>query len=580
MTTTSSSMDTFLVGERAAGYPNPAFDYLSGFVPRRLKDIFKWCEYLAYNSAHIYAALRKFAELVITNIEYDTADERLRTIYKDQFEDGLKIRSAALTASYDKYVYGNFFTSMYQPFVRYLRCGSCDQLSNINKVADYHFDLKSMRFRYKCRHCRLATTGTLVDKKVRDPHRMNPIRWDVKQIDIDYNPMTGQSEYYYAIPEDVSDRVRQGSKHLINSMPVEFLRTIKDKRLFKFKSDSLMHVKITGPSGIQQQWGLPPLVSTMKLFLYTLTLRKANEAIALEHIVPFRVMFPQAANGTDPAMQISMARFTDELRNGIKQHRRDPNHILFSPVAVGTSTLGGDGRALLTLGEVQEADKSLMAALGFPQEFLYGGLTKAGMDGTIRMLENQLQNHADDMTNVVQFYADRFADHMGVARVKVKLTPMKMVDDTETKQMMMQLATGQLGTTLVSLSTLAERMGVDVAAEREKRLQDAIDEATFQNKVNAKIQAMQQTLASQVQAQTTGAQGLNYDQQAVIARADELVQQLSTITDQERRSMLHGLQVEDAVMYAVVIQRWEEYQRMQTQQVKQQMTGAPQPGGM
>jgi hypothetical protein len=45
-----------------------------------------------------------------------------------------------------------------------------------------------------------------------------------------------------------------------------------------------------------------------------------------------------------------------------------------------------------------------------------------------------------------------------------------------------------------------------------------------------------------------------------------------------RRSQMHSLQMEDAVMYAVVVQRLEDAQNQQTMQAKAQMSGA-QPAG-
>jgi hypothetical protein len=149
-----------------------------------------------------------------------------------------------------------------------------------------------------------------------------------------------------------------------------------------------------------------------------------------------------------------------------------------------------------------------------------------------------------------------------------------MVDDTETKQTLIGLATGAGGAApIVSLTTMAERLGIDLDQERNKRLQEAIDEAKFQQKLQVEMQKMQNTLAQQVQQQVAGAQGLNYDQQAVIAQADNIAQQLMQLDPNTRRSQMHSLQTEDAVMYAVVVQRLEDAQNAQTAQAKAQMQG-------
>ena len=570
-----STTDSLSAFDRAASHPNPAFDFLTGFVPRKLKDLFKWTEYLLYNSAHIYAALKKFGELVITDIEYSTPNDALRKQYKKLFTKTMKIKSALLMASLDKHVYGNHFTSIYKPFVRNLKCPNCQHMVNIQMV-DYKFELKKLQFKYLCKKCRKTVDGQVVDRKILAASKLHLIRWDPKLMDIDYNPVTGQSVYYYTIPQDIKDKVKLGSKHLINGMPYEFLENIRDNKLFRFEKDAIFHIKVASPAGIEQQWGFPPLASTIKLFLYTMVLRKANEAIALEHIVPMRILHPEQHGTQDLTQMISLARWQDEMKYNIRRWRRDPLHIMFAPVPVGVVNMGGDGRAMLTLGEVQEAEKNIMAALGIPEEFLTGGLTKAGMEATLRLIENQLQGHADDMNDLLQWYTDQFSKFLGWARIDTKLTPLKMVDDTETKQELIGLATGgQGGQQPVSMQTVMDRLGLDPEEERDKRLQWALDEARLQIKMQQEVQKLQNTLSQQVQQQIAGAAGLNYDQQAVIGKAEGLVQQLMSLDPNTRRAQIRSLQSEDYVMYSVVIQRLEEMENSQKQQVEAQMRGQP-----
>lgn len=563
--------DSMTLFDRAASHPNPAFDFLTGFVPRKLKDLFKWCEYLSINSAHIYAALKKFGELVITDVEISTENDGLRRNYKRLFERTLKIKQALLLASLDKHVYGNHFTSIYQPFIRHLKCGHCGLLTNITHI-DYKFELRSLQFSYTCSGCNRPTRGKVVDKKILATSKLHIIRWDPKLIDIEYNALNGTSIYYYNIPQDIKEAVMKGSKHLINSMPYEFLENIRDNTLFRFAPGKIFHIKTSAPAGFAQQWGFPPLAATMKQFLYTMVLRKANESIALEHVVPFRILHPAQHGNQDFAQTISLGKWQNELKSNIRRFRRDPLHMMFAPLPLGVTNVGGDGRAMLTLGEVQEAEKNIMAALGIPAEFLFGGLTKAGMEGTLRMIETQLQGNTDDMNGLLQWYADQFASFLGWSRVDVKLTPLKMVDDTETKNLIISMATGQGGMPQVAaLSTMAERLGLDLAEERAKRKQEALDEMRFQQELKVEQDKLQNTLAQNVQAQIAGNAGLQYDPQAVMAQADQVAQQLYGADPGQRRSQLHQLQTEDFVMYACVVQRLEDMRNQQVQQAAQQV---------
>jgi hypothetical protein len=384
-----------LTGTRGgASHPNPMFDFLTGFAPRKLKDLFRWVEYLYYNSAHIFAALKKFAEYPITDITIDSNDEALKTNWTRVLVEVVKAKAMAIKSGLDLHLYGNSFISVYHPFNRFLICEHCNSRTGIKKVK-YKFNLKALSFSYHCPSCHTLTLGQLKDERVSDEERINIIRWDPKLMDINHNPITGESKYYYTIPQELKHKVEKGDAHIVNTMPVEFLRAIKDDKVFEFADGQIYHMKIDPPAGIESQWGFPPLTATIKLFFYTAVLRKANEAIALEHIVPFRVLHPAPISGAaDPAQQISLLKWRQELESNIKRWRRDPLHIMFAPAALGVTMMGGQGRSLLTLGEVKDAEDNIIAAMGIPREFLYGGLSFTGSAITLRMLENQLETYA------------------------------------------------------------------------------------------------------------------------------------------------------------------------------------------
>lgn len=570
--------DAFGATGRGAAHTNPAYDFLTGFVPRRLKDLFRWSEYIFFNSPHIYAALQKFGSLAVTDVEFSTSNDSLKKRYKKLYTKTLKMRSLLLQASLDKHVYGNYFCSMYFPFVRYLKCANCKAMANITMV-DYTFKLKPMTFSYTCHQCKRSTTGTVVDRSLPSPDKIHVIRWNPKDIDIDYNEISGQSVYYLNISESVKEKVLLGSKHLINGTPLKMLEAIRDGKMFRFEKDAIFHMKVTGPAGIDPQWGLPPLASTIKLFLYTMVLRKANEAIALDHILPFRVIHPNQSSANNIMEMLSMTKWQDELRTNYKKFRKDPLHFMTSPVPVGVANVGGDGRAMLTLGELQEADRSIMAALGIPQEFLYGGLTKAGMEATLRLIENQLQGDADDLGDLLQWFTDKVSKFLGWESVEASLVPLKMVDDTETKSLILQMAMGEAP--VVSLTTVLERLGVDPDEEREKRFQESMDEVRHQVRIHQETTKLQNTLAAQVAQAAQGQQGLNYDPQAVMQVADEQAQGLLTADDASRNQALAQLAEEDPVMHAVVSKRLEEARRQMTEQaVQQHLSTGAQPGGM
>jgi hypothetical protein len=984
-------------------HPNPMFDFLTGFVPRRLRDLFVWMEYLYYNSAQIFAALKKFSEYPITDIKYPTTnsalEKRIKTLHKKQ----LKVKGLLIRCGLDRWIYGNSFTSVYQPFVRFLKCPECNKMTNIEHV-NYRFKPKKLRFEFTCRKCKNTVDGKVIDRRLTNPHKIHVIRWDPKQMDIDFNPITGESIYYYSVPKDIKERVMKGNKHLLNTMPMSFLKAVQSGKMYRFAPGQIYHMKVDPPAGIDQQWGFPPLTSAIKLFFYAAVLRKANEcvsldtlietskgliaaddvdvgdlvrthtgswqpverkwyrtarenevgrqitltglrqlssvyspqhpvftlrrtdearrsdtkdaqtssvmlrnphlyeevlcpaeqlqvghyvlyprhlpcdeqiidvakytglysdgeyvynsmrpetieaynalqrgehiehnnagrvakrliaaeqepqrfpaqrlltedfayllgwyvgdgsanvrnlifslgadddrglaaltaaiqrefnltlrpgtskngccnhtlghvvirklvkglvpgtarhkkvpmevlhgtdaikiaflrglwdadgthkseedaprstlvttskalsydvyrmllhlgciatisekplkdsvlksgrtirakgtscavavcgpsalrlralfqegtagdiesagksgffwkdyfaarihritervepqyidfkvavdstfctagtvtknSIALDHIVPFRILHPaQTVASGDPIQQISLNTLFEEVRSGLRRWRRDPLTIMTAPVPVGMTQIGGDGRAMLTLGEVKEAEDGIIAAMGIPREFIYGGLSFTGSAITLRMLENQLLTYTGELNELLQWVTDRSCKILGWETTECELTEFKLIDDVQQKQLMLSLNQG--GQQLISNTTIGELNDFDLKEERVKRKQEALDEVRFQHDVQVEVSKLQNSLAQQVQNQSMmGQQGLAYDQQQVISSADQLVQQLLSMDYSGRKSFLHSLQVEDFVMYSVVVQRLEEAQTQQQQQTK------------
>ncbi|MCH9835610.1 hypothetical protein K0U83_08090 [bacterium] len=574
------SESMFGASRAGAAHPNPMYDFLTGFVPRKLKDLFRWAEYLFAASPAIFAALQKLAAYAVTRVDVTTANDAQKTMWEDFLRKEIGIRALAIATGLDVKIYGNSLISVYKPFDRFLVCGhlECKAQTGITQVR-YTFQLKSLKCKYECASCHKPTVGTFHDIQVKNKKRISIIRWDPKLIDIDYNPITGTSRYYYTIPADLKTKVTKGNPHIINTMPIEFLRTIQQDKIFEFAPGQIYHQKTPSPAGIDAQWGMPPLLCTIKMFYYSAVLRKANEAIALDHIVPFRVLHPAPATGAaDPVKSLGLGNWQAMMTENIKQWRRDPLHIMMSPTALGVSMMGGQGRSLLTLGEVKEADDAIIAGLGIPREFVYGGLTLAGSGISLRVLENQLETDSEQQNEQLVWIIDQCASILGWAPVSAKFVPFKLIDDTEQKAALMQLQ--QILGNPMSKDTMLSSYDIDVKKEREKGIQEQIDDMRAQIKLQREQQKLQNSASMQADQATQQGQGMQYNPQAVIAHADELVAQLSGADQGTRQSQMDQLSQEDPVMYAVVKDRMsaqaQTFRQQAVAEAKQQQEGGVQ----
>jgi hypothetical protein len=572
--TTSFSLDTSNPADpmalNGASHPNPVFDYLTGFVPRKLKDLFKWAEYLAFNSAHIYGVVRKFGEYPITTFVYDTTSPNEKTRHQDLFEKKIALKGFMTQVSFDKWIYGNAFVSVFEPIKRWLKCKHCGTKEDA-KVADYKYVEQQTAFKLKCRKCQADAIAEVEDEKLIDASKINLIRWDPKLIDIDHNPVTGQSVYYYTIPRTIVQQVKEGNKHLIGTMPMEMLKAMKAKKTFKFAEGQLYHLKVPGPAGVESQWGFPPITSAIKLFLFAAILRRANEAIALEHITPFRVIHPQAASGSgDPVLQLNLQEWRQEFEKNYKLFRKDPLRMHTSPIPIGVQNVGGDGRGMLTLGELQEAEKNIVISMGVPMEFLSGGLGQTRGEVTLRMIENQLQTHIEDLNGLIQWIEGKCAKFLGWASIPMRLADFKLIDDVENKQIYMQL--WQSGK--ISDTKIGEILGIDWEHERKQKLEDSLAEQKAQMALEAAQKKLQNSLSQQAANKAQMSQGgTQYDQQAIIAQADQIAQEMAGLDAGSRRSRMDSLKNEDLVMASVVRERIEQMQQDQNQAAKAQAQG-------
>jgi hypothetical protein len=570
-----------LATHNSASQGSPLFDFLTAFAPRKLKDLFRLCEYLYFNSAQIYAALQKFCTYPVTSITYETQNESLKQFYEDLHGKTLKTLRILIRAAVDKYVYGNGFFSMYAPFVRFLKCPRCATLTNIHQVT-YRFKLKKLTFNYECGGCRArvdAGEKDVRDRKITRKDRISVIRWDPKLMDIDYNPITGHSEYFYTIPKELKERCSKGSKHLIDTMPMEFLKAIRDDKIFKFAEGQIFHMRMDAPAGIEAQWGFPPLASTIKLFFYAAVLRKANEAIALDYVVPLRIISPkQSSANADPMTTINLSKWSANMKESVRKWRRDPLHIMWSPVPAEVTHLGGQARALMTLGEVQAAEDNIIAAMGLPKEFIYGGFSAMGSGIQLRVLENQLVHQTGDLNDLLQWITDHSAKQLGRSTIQVSLAPFRFIDDVQQKALLLQLNMADPTTgPWLSQRTLGEAFDVDPTEERKWRKQEALEQARVAQELQIEMTKRQNSLASQARSQAQlGQQGLSYDQQAVIGQADQIVQQMQGLDPGSRQSQMHALQAEDFVMWSVVSARLK---LQETQANHEAITAMRQQGG-
>lgn len=532
-------------------YNNPHFDYLTEMLPKDIKQLFQWCE-IVYNSMPVIAnGVRKLINYPVTDFSFESDSEEMRTKTRE-FIEKLHMKSALLDFGNDFYIYGNVFRSLYFPIRRFLVCKSCRTEVAIENC---EFKIQKKKIWLKCPNCLAKRESFIHDRNTHDIENIRIVRWDPKRIELMSNPITGGVSYYYDLPEDFLKGVMDGEITIFRDTPKIFIEAALAGRNVKMGTN-FYHAKNTSMSGFASGWGIPPLMSTLKGYMYIAVLRRAAEAIGMEHITPQRILFPQGAGSTDPALGSSMGRWKKELTQAIERWRMDPNYIMTAPYPTAMVNIGSQGRQLIPTEEIKDMRMEMALALDIPPGLIMGDTNFQNSAISLRILENQLTPYVSQLTDFINWLIRQSNHHMAREYCEVGLVPFKLADDLMNKQMLMQLM-GQG----VSRTTMQELLNLDPDREKERIIQDQIADSDMQQEVQRKIQqkemSAQQAAMDAEQSMATG-QPSPYNQQKMLAMAQEQAMQLLQVPYEERKSMLMQLQKEDYVMWALVRAQLDE----------------------
>jgi len=530
-------------------YNNPGFDYMSEMLPKNIQELFKWAE-LVYNNAPIIAnGVKKLINYPLTSFVYKTNSESIREKTKDLVEKKLNLRSHLINLGVDYYIYGNAFRTVYFPFDRYLKCSRCNKSVAIN-YADYKIVRGKVVLNCECGYKRPAD---VVDEESSDISRIRLVSWDPKQIDMSFNPVTCDSTYYYSLPPSLRKGLAANDPTMFNTLPKIFLESYYKNRSVKFGAN-LYHFKAPGLSGYATGWGISPLMPALKPYLYVSILRKASEAIGLEHITPQKILYPESRTN-DPSVFSSMSKWKSEIQSAVKRWRMDPNHVMLAPYPTGSVNIGSQGRGLMPTEEIRQANQEMALSMDVPPDFIYGSGTIDKSTVSLRILENQLTPYVEQLTDYMNWIIDKINAKYDKEYCQIELSPFTLADDTMKTQLLMQTAGN-----MTSKKTLMESIGLDPDEEYENMKNEAVKSYTNKKEVEQEISDLEQNISTRTQeetaAETTGKIPA-YNQQKLFAHAQSIAQQLITIPYEERRSQLSKLQNEDYVMWAMVSKQLE-----------------------
>ena len=433
------------IGRLEHFYPSPFFDIAGQYIPKTMKETFNWCLFYQLTNPIISSITTKLASYPVTDIIYKVENEGISNRYKELFERQFNIRTFLVETNLDRYTYGNSFVTVSFPIKKMLICPVCGHEKHVVKSS---YIWESFKFRINCEECDNTVYAKVRDEPIKSAKQIRLIRWNPKHITIKTNEITGREDYYYTIPTILRNQITLGRPSVVEELPQVFIDAVAKKKSVRIDSDKIFHSKRPSASRDHADtgWGSTLILPVLKDAFFLQVLRKSQEAVAMEHIVPMRVMFPQiTADGNNPYAHINLKDWQREVMTQIGKWRQDSNHIAVMPLPVGNQVLGGQGKAYLLHQEIRIYSEQIIAGMGVPVGFFYGEAQYTGASVNLRALENEFLSNRRDMKRLIRFIRDKICSFLDLPRIPLDLKPFKMADDLQRAAFNAQMvAQGQL----------------------------------------------------------------------------------------------------------------------------------------
>jgi hypothetical protein len=139
------------------------------------------------------------------------------------------------------------------------------------------------------------------------------------------------------------------------------------------------------------------------------------------------------------------------------------NYIPIMPLPIGQETIGGDGRNLLLTQEMQLWSEQILNGMMVPKEFVMGGLSYAGTNVSMRMMENMFIGYILYHKHLLHFIMQRVASFLDWPMARGRFKPFKMADDLQRLALMFQCNQAQK----ISDTTLLGQMDLSQIEENK-----------------------------------------------------------------------------------------------------------------
>lgn len=554
------------------------------YMPRTMDTVWDYAMFLYYLNGEYRQAWKRIVSYFLTDIEFigdDHGDEKEQKDLREILMDEVDIFGAFGLGGQECGCYGNSFFTHYRPFDRLLvdtREGGMKEyeVSLFEKFGPVKYDWRSMTYEVvdlrdvtKAVGKRRRIKLRFRDRPSRDITRFRVTRVDPRELTLIESPMHNKTRVVRRFSADFVQKIQSGDPFYCNEVPIELLESIAQSMDFAYHPSAIHHVKIPTILGLKNNgWGIPETIANYRGIHHLQVLRRIDEAVGQDYILPFRVFSPNMAQmGDNNIFDTLMSTWKGEISELIRRRRKDPYaiHAMPFPVMLQDAGGGANSKSLVQAEQIAYHTEALLDCTGVPLELYRGTMNVQNMPTSLRLFEGSWQFFYHTFNRLLRWTADAVQDIRRAARLDVRLQRSSMADDLEERGIYLQLAaSGEISRerayTALNITNAAE--------EKRKRMREDMDIQREQLRMEKEFQQEQMagTLGEPQDPGASGGNGMGNPPAGVQTTPidaqndiDTEAQKLLAITDTGMRmKQLAQIRNTDRNKYALIKQRMEE----------------------
>jgi hypothetical protein len=504
----SSYNPTFTRHQRYAhadAYPSPFADYASLVMPQSWPTALDVCEALWQANATYRMAQERVISYFLKELDFEGVGTDLGDDERDKFENffsnTVDIHTTLGKMWRGRKCYGSSFCSVIVPIIRLIVCPKCGfHISAEEFMTEreaFQFEWKDLHFCGRCPKCQYRGMWRVNDRPDDREDRIKVKVWNPKEISIVFDLISEDCEYYWNIPAYYKRQIQAGETHVLARVPEAVIECIRHNVPLKFNRENIYHMREPTLDGlVTRGWGIPQTLVSFRQIWYVQMLHRYNEAIAMDYVVPFRILSPDGPSGTGTAGDLmakhSGGEFSWHMRKMVRAHRHDPAGFQVSPFPVKYQMLGGEATQLAPKDLIEQGQAALLNGTGVPLDFFQGTMAVQTAPLGLKLFENTHHSLVHDGNGLLRWLIRRVSQILAWDIVAATLRKSTLADDAQQQLLLLQLMTGQV----ISQSSGLKPLGLDfrteirkifeeerIRTEEQQRMQEELDQTAMGQQV-------------------------------------------------------------------------------------------------